>query len=461
MGCGASKPLETTAEPPPAAKVHPPAVPGKSVDAAPPPPAHPASLRQTPTPAASAAAAPPAHPASLAPPPAHPASLRGSHPAALGKGAPSAEEEAAATKIAAIRKGQQERRKRGGIISKVSEKLEAVGDAINDKAYAIVEKVHEATPWDDNEVAAALSIQKMYRGNKAREFAEAQRIEVMMTKSADVKTKNDLVAKVNDYHISKLLGKGAYGSVIQASKDHVTYAIKVLRRSILKRKRMGKGTAFDSVLREIAIMKKLHHPHVVQAREHPRPPALLPLPPMASTDGRTATRPHTRPHTASCPSTHCFVTPRHASQLFEVIDDEERDELYLVMEYIDGGDLSHPVTKKEFVPEERLRLWMRHVCLGIEYLHDMGVCHRDIKPENILWDKKTGKAPHGHRGHRPWSSSTAHSPQPTERAVALEPEPAPPPPKVTTDPCPHPQARRSSPTSASPRSSTTAAAATT
>ena len=42
-----------------------------------------------------------------------------------------------------------------------------------------------------------------------------------------------------------MLGQGAYGVVLKASKDHVTYAIKVLRRSILKRKRMGKGTAFD------------------------------------------------------------------------------------------------------------------------------------------------------------------------------------------------------------------------
>ena len=34
----------------------------------------------------------------------------------------------------------------------------------------------------------------------------------------------------------------------------------------------------------------------------------------------------------------------HCVQLFEVIDDEHRDELYLVMEFVDGGDLDFPIS---------------------------------------------------------------------------------------------------------------------
>jgi len=149
------------------------------------------------------------------------------------------------------------------------------------------------------------------------------------------------MGRVNNYRIGKVLGQGAYGLVLKGSKDHVTYAIKVLRRSILKRKRMGKGTAYDSVLREIALMKQMNHANCVQ--------------------------------------------------LFEVIDDEHRDELYLVMEFIDGGDLDFPISKKQFVPGEQLRQWTRDVTLGLEYLHLMGICHRDIKPENLLLDLKSAK----------------------------------------------------------------------
>jgi len=78
-------------------------------------------------------------------------------------------------------------------------------------------------------------------------------------------------------------------------------------------------------------------------------------------------------------------------QLFEVIDDEQRDELYLVMEFVDGGDLDFPISKKIFVPGEQLRQWTRDLTLGLEYLHLMGIVHRDIKPENLLLDLKSGK----------------------------------------------------------------------
>lgn len=226
------------------------------------------------------------------------------------------------------------------VVDVVEDAVEKVVDTVEDATYNMVEKLHDVA--EDVELDdAAKRIQTMWRGKQARDQVEAIKIEVQMTKSSYVKMKNDTVTRVNDYRIGKKLGQGAYGMVLKGSKDHKDYAIKVLRRSILKRKRMGKGSAFDGVLREIALMKTLTHLNIVQ--------------------------------------------------LYEVIDDEQRDELYLVMEFIDGGDLQDPINKKRFVDTDTLRHWLRDTCLGIEYLHLMGICHRDMKPENLLLDAKNNR----------------------------------------------------------------------
>jgi len=73
-------------------------------------------------------------------------------------------------------------------------------------------------------------------------------------------------------------------------------AIKCLSRSILKRKRVGRnGSAYDSVLGEIAVMKHLRHPNIVR--------------------------------------------------LYAVIDDPDQDLLLMCMEFVTGGDLLVSITQ--------------------------------------------------------------------------------------------------------------------
>ena len=56
--------------------------------------------------------------------------------------------------------------------------------------------------------------------------------------------------------------------VFKAKKDDETFAMKVLSRSILRRKRVGRhGSAYDSVMGEIAVMKLLDHTHLVRLFE--------------------------------------------------------------------------------------------------------------------------------------------------------------------------------------------------
>ena len=241
----------------------------------------------------------------------------------------------------------------------------------------------------DEETRSATLVQAMFRGNRDRRYSaqlmSSRQEEVLETHDAALKKSKSgsSLQQVNDYSIVKQLGKGAYGVVYEATYkpgggdgsllgkassvvskassvvsdaaqsvlgmkgghqgDDGSVAIKVLSRSILKRKRVGRfGSAYDSVLGEIAIMKKLLHPNIVR--------------------------------------------------LYEVIDDPEEDLLFMVMEFVRGGDLAGPVEAKRVVPEDQLRVWMRDLVLGLEHLHNCGVCHRDIKPENVLWDPVSERA---------------------------------------------------------------------
>mmetsp|Transcript_18672 Transcript_18672/g.17787 ORF Transcript_18672/g.17787 Transcript_18672/m.17787 type:complete len:201 (+) Transcript_18672:250-852(+) len=107
---------------------------------------------------------------------------------------------------------------------------------------------------------------------------------------------------------------------------------------------MGYKDQLQNVRREIAIMKKLEHPNVVQ--------------------------------------------------LYEVIDDEEGDKLYMVMDYGQFGEVMKWDTKnyyfapydpkKENFSEKDIKKIMRQCIRGLNYLHINGIVHRDIKPQNIL-----------------------------------------------------------------------------
>jgi hypothetical protein len=57
---------------------------------------------------------------------------------------------------------------------------------------------------------------------------------------------------------------------------------------------------------------------------------------------------------------------------------------YLMMEYIEGGDLRRRMTPGEPADVGDVRSVLRPVCEALSYLHRQGILHRDLKPENIL-----------------------------------------------------------------------------
>ncbi|KAJ6228278.1 snf1-activating kinase 1 [Anaeramoeba flamelloides] len=152
-------------------------------------------------------------------------------------------------------------------------------------------------------------------------------------------TRDQSTKMINDYQITGSLGKGSYGKVKKAKRGNEYYAIKIMNKRLLKKKKKGRRkTAFDNVKREIAIMKKLNHANIVK--------------------------------------------------LYEVINDPKSDLIYLVMEFVPGGTLPSIKAYESEENTEKVRKYFRDMILGLEYLHFHGIIHRDIKPENLLLDEK-------------------------------------------------------------------------
>ena len=137
--------------------------------------------------------------------------------------------------------------------------------------------------------------------------------------------------KVGNYLLTEQIGLGTFSKVTKAfhiiTKEKV--AIKILDKSKIK-----DNIDIERIYREIEILKSISHPNITQLYE-------------------------------SNSTIHNF---------------------YLIMEYIEGGDLCDYINKKICLKEPQACHYFRQIISAIEYLYDMGITHRDIKPENILLD---------------------------------------------------------------------------
>jgi len=61
-------------------------------------------------------------------------------------------------------------------------------------------------------------------------------------------------------------------------------------------------------------------------------------------------------------------------------------DLYLVTDYMSGGELFWHLQKEGRFGEDRAKFYIAELVLSLEHLHDNGIVYRDLKPENILLD---------------------------------------------------------------------------
>ncbi|KAI7900670.1 uncharacterized protein BX663DRAFT_544817 [Cokeromyces recurvatus] len=66
---------------------------------------------------------------------------------------------------------------------------------------------------------------------------------------------------------------------------------------------------------------------------------------------------------------------------------QSKDYLYLVMEYLNGGDCSSLIKVLGSLPCKWARKYLAEVTLGLSYLHERHIVHRDLKPDNLLIDQ--------------------------------------------------------------------------
>ena len=129
------------------------------------------------------------------------------------------------------------------------------------------------------------------------------------------------------------IGKGAFGEVWKVSHKMTgkIYVIKVMDKSAIKDQRL-----IDQINREIEIMYKLNHPHVMRLINH-----------------------------------------------FE--DDEK---FYLIMPYASKGQLYSLLRRQVRFDQRTAAQYMREVIEAVRYIHSFSpkIIHRDIKPENLLLD---------------------------------------------------------------------------
>ncbi|EGP87379.1 unnamed protein product [Zymoseptoria tritici ST99CH_1A5] len=137
--------------------------------------------------------------------------------------------------------------------------------------------------------------------------------------------------KVEDFELLKVVGKGSFGKVMQVMKKDTSriYALKTIRKQhIISRSEVAHTLAERSVLAQI------NNPFIA-------------------------------------PLKFSFQSP---------------DKLYLVLAFVNGGELFYHLQKEQRFDINRSRFYAAELLCALECLHGFGVIYRDLKPENILVD---------------------------------------------------------------------------
>jgi len=151
---------------------------------------------------------------------------------------------------------------------------------------------------------------------------------------------------IEDFEIRRVLGTGGFGKVFQVASTATTgkrkekiFAMKVLKKAVTVRNKETK-----EIEREINVHAKLER-DVLLAVRHP------------------------------------FIVDLHYAF-------QAGGKVYLVMEYLAGGELFMQLQKERMLMEDTAMFYLTQVLLALEHLHKAGIIYRDLKPENIMLDRE-------------------------------------------------------------------------
>ncbi|XP_014771715.1 ribosomal protein S6 kinase 2 beta isoform X2 [Octopus bimaculoides] len=135
------------------------------------------------------------------------------------------------------------------------------------------------------------------------------------------------------FDLLKVLGQGSFGKVflvrkISGNDQDTLYAMKVLRKATLKVRDRQRTKLERDILADV------NHPFIVKLH-------------------------------------YAFQT---------------EGKLYLILEFLRGGDLFTRLSKEVMFTEEDVKFYLAELALALDHLHGLGIVYRDLKPENILLD---------------------------------------------------------------------------
>jgi serine/threonine protein kinase len=173
--------------------------------------------------------------------------------------------------------------------------------------------------------------------------------EIIVNEEREARNKLPSYKGLENYKLLDKMGDGAFSNVYKAidlTTGHKV-AVKVVRKYELNAQQAGekhlnrqfkkkpRATERTNTLKEVQIMRGIHHPSIVKL--------------------------------------HSFS--------------ESPEHYFLVLELMDGGELFHQIVRLTYFSENLARHVIVQVAQGIRHLHEeRGVVHRDIKPENLLFE---------------------------------------------------------------------------
>jgi len=142
----------------------------------------------------------------------------------------------------------------------------------------------------------------------------------------ELESANSSVRVVGDYIVEEFIGKGGFGTVYKAHHRHI-------EREACAKVVQSRSEEFNaSLLYEANVLNRLNHKHIV------------------------------RLHTVTI----------------------ENDEIYLIMDYIDGGSLFHLLRSTSApLPLDEVSRIIGQIAEGLHYLHQEQIIHLDLKQHNI------------------------------------------------------------------------------
>lgn len=135
--------------------------------------------------------------------------------------------------------------------------------------------------------------------------------------------------KLAEFILTERLGSGTYATVYKAYRKKDSREVVAVK--VVGKKGLNKASV-ENLLTEIEILKTVRHPHIVQLKDF----------------------------------------------------QWDSENIYLILEFCSGGDLSRFIRSRRLLPERVARSFLQQLACALQFLHERNISHLDLKPQNIL-----------------------------------------------------------------------------